>query len=977
MPVVIDQNVQKYYVNWLNTPTSDELEMMNALAFIKHMTEILSHCSDEFIPAFETDVFNKQLNAIYEQARNRSYTSKVILFDYLTKVLIPRNLDTLEQIKKINSTIERKDIVTAMSKTNRTLADPRIMHLYEKELLSATNNDYNTYKTLTVYVPFMESKESFLTHLKQLSVNYHTIKNLPYRELIKALRKKNYFDDELINELAEFLKYSGDVIGYLKVTLLGIEYLESMKATWSEALFLEELKGTEQFWLDNTKILLTDFHLLTIYPSCYEYIQQLWGTDPFLADLVQVIRDLDEGKPVSKDTIIKSIKETKFTRWNSYACEIKQVLERLDEIGFLELNEIINALKGHPLFSLICRNLDKKTYDNEKLETVSTSNELEKYTPSRLNIPIVLEITFDLLPENEREIAFENYHQLVTQYLTINQKASATEAWHARHYDDFFMTYAPKIVQLTQIMGADAFKYLSGQLAFTTLTLERFLKNNSPINHEGITVLKTIFEQHRKEIMGSKRATWNKFLELSSLHSEINSASTEDTSSLITIFINANHSNISLDALYDLLFQDIIEASFKILNIDPEQIDPTLMKRIDIKLFPKLIRTLLKMKNDTYCEIYWEMLRRDLTGEKVSDFLHDLDQENHFGKLLSLHNQKINQQLESAGINTVLAMNYPHKVIFSYGETDKKTALTNFSNALDHFLTALEKSATHHKIIAFLTQLKCNKERNIAALSRKVNRILLEKINGFIKQSNFDESLSEPCRNYTEAYQTFCSTISEEITVLKNAETFEVKQWDKNDILTYWLGDYVGCCLATDGLFFNALIQRRMDDAMLFHVVTEKATNKPIALTWLYFATDTQNPTKIVVVANFVEINTKYAKNDKTPMILEALFSYTQQYCEQIGASAFLINHLNYGNIPDFTCFDQKATRVEKVGGFLKLSNESEEEQKSLYYLASLDVDQFHLYSAEQYQASNHLPHSSVYTSASSSTEEHVRGCSR
>ena len=81
---------------------------------------------------------------------------------------------------------------------------------------------------------------------------------------------------------------------------------------------------------------------------------------------------------------------------------------------------------------------------------------------------------------------------------------------------------------------------------------------------------------------------------------------------------------------------------------------------------------------------------------------------------------------------------------------------------------------------------------------------------------------------------------------------FRVEQWPKDRATTFFLGDEVGCCLATNSSQFQAMVQRRMDDAMLFHVATDITTGKPVALVWLYLVETSDK--QIVLMANFFEV---------------------------------------------------------------------------------------------------------------------------
>ena len=51
-------------------------------------------------------------------------------------------------------------------------------------------------------------------------------------------------------------------------------------------------------------------------------------------------------------------------------------------------------------------------------------------------------------------------------------------------------------------------------------------------------------------------------------------------------------------------------------------------------------------------------------------------------------------------------------------------------------------------------------------------------------------------------------------------------------------------------------------------------------------------------------------------MLVEHLCQFTAKYAREVGAKAFLIRPLDYGNIPDFTSLEKIKIPIEKVGGY-------------------------------------------------------------
>ncbi len=151
------------------------------------------------------------------------------------------------------------------------------------------------------------------------------------------------------------------------------------------------------------------------------------------------------------------------------------------------------------------------------------------------------------------------------------------------------------------------------------------------------------------------------------------------------------------------------------------------------------------------------------------------------------------------------------------------------------------------------------------------------------------------------------------------------------------------------------MVQRRMDDAMLFHVAIHEETNQPIALIWLYLA-ETQAG-KIVLIANFFEVNARYAHDEITrKSLLNGLLAFTNQYLEaNPNIAGFYMNQLTYGwNVGDLNQYPKGKLKLkDKLGGAFDVDGicdsdtDSMEFTKSQYYLASLGRKRFHVFKPE------------------------------
>jgi len=248
---------------------------------------------------------------------------------------------------------------------------------------------------------------------------------------------------------------------------------------------------------------------------------------------------------------------------------------------------------------------------------------------------------------------------------------------------------------------------------------------------------------------------------------------------------------------------------------------------------------------------------------------------------------------------------------------------------------------------------------------------LIQKISDNIK------SLERDNLQLPSTFKEFMGHVKEQVNIIETeskksdtkhhkkqpAQYFSVEQWSKEKAMTFFLGDEVGCCLATTNSQFQAMVQRRMDDAMLFHVAIDKITGRPAALIWLYLAETADG--KVSLIANFFEVNAKYAVNDTYRMgLLNGLLHFTHQFCQDNpGIDAFYMNQLTYGwNINDLKSYPicqmklidklggpyipgMSAEQIDMVDADTRQQIQSLTKQK--YYLVSLYQTQFHRFYPE------------------------------
>jgi hypothetical protein len=248
------------------------------------------------------------------------------------------------------------------------------------------------------------------------------------------------------------------------------------------------------------------------------------------------------------------------------------------------------------------------------------------------------------------------------------------------------------------------------------------------------------------------------------------------------------------------------------------------------------------------------------------------------------------------------------------------------------------------------------RKENLKPIYNGSQQRVLDKINEQLDLLFQQDTVTYSIKEHGKHFQDHLAFLNQEKLNAKESQinqsiikSFYVQAWDKNKLDTFLLGNYLSCCLATDGAQFHAIVQRRMDASMMMHVIIDQETNEPVCGDWLFFAHDKNDNDSIYVVANFFEIRAGYAmnKNLRDQMVNE-LLKFTGDYAKHIKAKGFIIRPLTYGLIPDFNDrYSLVNLVIEKLGGYFSASNYEEGNQYS-YYLDAINCDKFYQYKSDQ-----------------------------
>jgi hypothetical protein len=416
------------------------------------------------------------------------------------------------------------------------------------------------------------------------------------------------------------------------------------------------------------------------------------------------------------------------------------------------------------------------------------------------------------------------------------------------------------------------------------------------------------------------------------------------------------------------------------ISLDDKQIYEIFDNGLSVENFVKLVNAARRMVNSAYREVFLRLLALDLTGNSVKNFLHDSRQADPIGREIAGHNYKIREKLTKSGINPTTALEYPHVHHFTVSMIDGNNKESVLHTSILKLIENIEKTLNsdedtielnnEYRLKAILTSLKQLKNLIYKEVKEGRNPLTIRDIRGQHKFEPLIEKISKNIETLKSKRARLEESFYDAITAItqptENAVTktennsstysFYVEQWPKERVRTSFLADKVSCCLATDATEFQALVQRRIDDAMLFHVVTDQTTKEAVALIWLYLVeTDEGN---ILLMANFFEIYAGYARNELLRQaILSGTLQFTAQYLkDNPNIRGFYMNQLSYGwNKGDIDYYPIKSLRLkDKLGGpYVPGSLQQGINQPELvrtnkfYYLVSLGNVEFHEFCPE------------------------------
>lgn len=602
---------------------------------------------------------------------------------------------------------------------------------------------------------------------------------------------------------------------------------------------------------------------------------------------------------------------------------------------------------------------------NFKVQLPDRENEDELFIPTPLYIAMI-NADFPWADESVSE-AFSAFYTGFKKANDHNIGLGALQ--NVVNYNEFMVENIRKLLYFYEFMGDDLFLFLKKKIKTSVLALQRYFNNLLIFPNSYLPLFKQIIAKYRDDILKNANSHFDTLLLQISQFQRIISqqdspvqykffkqAIIEELLALLDTSTTPEH----LEKLIRLLNKNTWLLYKKLLNIPSGCKTNFSIFEADPFLLSQLLIGRATMQENALSDVFDKLIEADIrTDSSFNAFSSNTHQDNPLGKRLALHNRNIADELRKNGINPAMTFHYTRqKQFYTASDENSEQIIDNLCSDLKTLANTLSTSTFNDKSTPLIQNIKTAIEKINKQIEREkstkciASGRLNKPLNTISKNLNLlvttniqiPDRLIEVNFRFSELLEKLIKS-QKKISVKIPKKEFLVKQWDKNQIETFLLGDYFSCCLATDGTQFPGIVQRRMDAAMVMHVIYDTSVQKPICGNWLFLGYDKKNPKDFYVIVNFIEIRASYALNEALRDILVAeLLAFTAQYAKDIGAKGVLMRPLTYGLIPDFEGqYAKKNICVNKAGGFF--SPEETGNHPVHYYLNALKINKFYVYS--------------------------------
>ncbi|MCX5677849.1 MAG: hypothetical protein NTY76_01950 [Candidatus Omnitrophica bacterium] len=599
----------------------------------------------------------------------------------------------------------------------------------------------------------------------------------------------------------------------------------------------------------------------------------------------------------------------------------------------------------------------------------SHAETLHKYPGDDL-VSIYLKLQFDLLKLTEKNTPlikeFDNLKALFTEKnKTLEESRRIDEA-------KFWEESTATVVMLADIMGKDAFAFLRGLLGVKDpFRLNRFFEAVKLYDTNTIKALEALYSSSDKKDPGS----FQKILEIAMAYIDL-----KNTDAFISILNASAKNKAPLSRTYNTLAERYIKDLAKSLDIDASSVKPEVFAQFYMPFIGRLKVAMdfiieLDRKTGSFDKTrLFKSLLKATFNDTFNTFITDITDNNEEGKDLALHNEKVREAIRKSGINPDKWLNYSYEEGFSFSDRNLEVDPESYIMGTAHLIIKLYdclpsgKKESFRNFIDNDLQLKISDDKNakirlvpanketapirnkrlelIRIFSEKdskknpvnIDKLLDSKTIGFFERNLKDNvEVQEAIGHLRSSLLELRKLITDAEEVMdraKKSRHFTIKMWNRSPAHDLFLGDFTGCCMATNSrTHFEAMIDHLIDQGIQVAEVIDQDTNKTMALAWLFLAKDSEKP---YLVIDNMEISDDYSIIEPLKAkIKKSLIDYTIGYARNIGVKTVLAGPFGYSKfnlvqrgkdgVGDYIREDEFS--LDKIGGYY---NETK------YYLEAL-----------------------------------------
>lgn len=561
-------------------------------------------------------------------------------------------------------------------------------------------------------------------------------------------------------------------------------------------------------------------------------------------------------------------------------------------------------------------------------------------------------------------------------------------------------THQVQIRQLMEIMGKDAFQFLSQPLARSVQPLKRYLDHLSVFDQETLVSLNRFYKQQPAVSKAERTEVFKQWGELFHLYDRF--VQMESPDEFNKVIKEAIAEKTPLKDVVKRLQENAVQLFLEKLDIANDELRKKVSERVPTESFADFLsgrRFLLNHAPDKL-RIYEGMLSSAFhSHEHYLNFMLSTKENSMLGTQLATYNQQLLEVIKKTVTRHeafCLGKFPPETIRFSstkiktgVSQADlqqTQTAIITQLNTLYRLLETNSSKPVSKKLADFIKKqagpLLGTEPPTQKALKSYFNsddslKKLAQHCSSFMQplQAETPNAQANALKEESGAtlYQEFCEHIThlqeylthyneqKKASAAKPGKGSEwmnrdltIRVWQRDPVADLAKGSQVNCCLSPNGTQFQAMIERLMDAGMGVVEIVEPDTQQAIALNWLFLAWDktTQKP---YLVANFHEMSNRVVDiPELRTFLINELTRYTSALAKHMGIG-YLIRPLKYGLIPDFKGLPEAMDlTLEKLGGFFKFGRETTDESIDSYYLQSLKESRF--YSVDTAKGSSNAP---------------------